>query len=307
MQTHILPVSEITLQKACDLLVSGKAIAIPTETVYGLAADATNDHTIAQIFAIKERPLFSPLIIQVSTLEEAQKWVEFPSHAIKVAERFWPGPLTLVLPKKPGSRLSDLVSAGLNTLGMRITANPFTLHLLQRIQRPLAVTSANHFANFSPTCAEDVLVSLKGKIPLIVDGGHCSVGIESTILDLSETQPRLLRSGSITVKELEPMVGSIAKLASNPKTPGFIPHHTPLRLNATTKYEEEVMLGFGPDQGLSDLNLSPEGNLETAAIHFFRMLHDLDTRHARAIAVMPIPNVALGIAINDRLKRMCGD
>lgn len=305
MRTQVLRACETTLKKASDLLLAGEVVGVPTETVYGLAADATNSRAVAKIFAVKERPFFSPLIIQVATIGEARKWVKFSPQAERVAHTFWPGALTLVLRKKHNTGLSDLVSPNQDTLGIRISAHPVILALLSRIQRPLAIPSANHFASFSPTRAENVLVSLEGKIPLVIDGGPCSVGIESTILDMSEPEPRILRPGSIQTRDIEALIGPVPTATPTWKTPGFVRHHTPLRLRATTKKEHEVMLGFGADeQNQCDLNLSPAGDLEEAATHFFQMLHDLDARGAKGIAVMPIPDEGLGIAINNRLERM---
>jgi L-threonylcarbamoyladenylate synthase len=297
------------LTKACDDLLAGNCVVIPTETVYGLAADATNDQAVAQIFAIKERPTFNPLIIHVATVEAARALVEFNAMADVLAAHFWPGPLTLVLPKTPGSPLSYLASAGLETIAIRIPAHPVALALLQKIGKPLAAPSANRSNTLSPTCAEDVVLSLGQATPLIIDAGPCTVGIESTIIDLSGEKPLILRPGGIEVERLIPLLGPVQQASADHgvKAPGMMKRHyapqTPLRLNAMDKQVGEVMLGFGESAHFSDLNLSPTGDLTEAAANLFRMLRALDAHGAQRIAVMSVPAMGLGAAINDRLQR----
>lgn len=297
-----------TLTEASQDLRAGKCIVMPTETVYGLAADATNDHAVAQIFAIKERPTFNPLIVHVATIEAARTLVEFNPIADKLAKHFWPGPLTLVLPKLSNSPLSYLVSAGLDTIAIRIPAHPVTRELLQIVGKPLAAPSANRSNTLSPTCAEDVRLSLGHATPHVIDAGPCAVGIESTILDLSHAKPLILRPGGIEAEKLIPLLGPVlyASEEHSIKAPGMMKRHyapqTPLRLNAVHKQPGELMLGFGRAP-LSDLNLSPTENLSEAAANLFRMLRELDARNAQRIAVMSIPMTGLGVAINDRLQR----
>jgi len=296
------------LTEASQYLHAGQCVVIPTETVYGLAADATNDHAVAQIFTIKERPTFNPLIVHVATVEAASMLVQFNPIAAKLAKHFWPGPLTLVLPKQPNSPLSYLVSTGLDTIAIRIPAHPVTLELLQTFGKPLAAPSANRSNTLSPTCAEDVRASLDPAAPLIIDAGPCTVGIESTIVDLSHEQPLILRPGGIETERLTALLGPVAYASTEEgiRAPGMMKRHyapqTPLRLNAVDKQANELMLGFGTAP-LSDLNLSATGDLTEAAANLFRMLRELDIRGAQRIAVMPIPMRGLGIAINDRLQR----
>lgn len=306
----IRSVSSEVLTQACHLLTQGEVVAIPTETVYGLAADACQDHAVAKIYAVKERPEFNPLIIHCHSIAQANVYVEVTPQAQELAEKFWPGPLTLVLKRRVtplnGAPISLLASAGLDTLAIRIPSHPVAQALIKAYGKPLAAPSANLSQTMSPTCANDVFMSLGNRVPLIIDGGQTTVGVESTILDLSTKEPTLLRPGGITLESLKSILSNIQIHEGNSiKAPGMMKRHyapqTSLRLNATTHNQGELRLGFGLVE--CDLNLSPSGNLEEAAANLFRMLRLLDQRGAPSIAVTPIPHTGLGLAINDRLSR----
>lgn len=305
------------IYQACELWRRHETVAIPTETVYGLAADATSDQGVATIFHTKGRPQFNPLIVHVATLEKALEIAVFCPLALQYAATFWPGPLTLVLPRTPQSRLSHLVSAGLDTVAIRIPAHPMTLQLLQAYENPIAAPSANRSNDISPTSAADVYSSLGEKVPLILDGGSCSIGLESTIIDLTEDVPVLLRPGGICIEDLQTLMGPIRQhepqngqkepLKAPLKAPGMMKRHyapqRPLRLQAQSPYPGEAFLAFGPHYPQADLNLSPTGCVREAAASLFRMMRQLDTSPFTGIAVSTIPMTGLGVAINDRLTR----
>ncbi|MBT8408170.1 MAG: threonylcarbamoyl-AMP synthase, partial [Alphaproteobacteria bacterium] len=295
------------ISKASALLRDGALVAIPTETVYGLAADATSDLAVAAIFDAKGRPTFNPLIVHVASLKEAEKIAEFDADAIRLAEAFWPGPLTLVLPLKPGARISKLVSAGLQTVALRVPAQAEARAVLKALGRPLAAPSANPSGRISPTTAAHVIEGLGGRIAAVLDAGPCSVGLESTILATRPT-PVLLRPGGLPRDAIEACLGSPVadrQEGEGITAPGQLTsHYAPkgsLRLNAASARPGEVMLGFGPVA--ADLNLSPGSDLREAAARLFDCLHMLDAKGAKQIAVSPIPDVGLGLAINDRLRR----
>lgn len=286
-------------------LRAGEVVAFPTETVYGLGADATNSDAVLKIYETKGRPRFNPLIVHVTDLDMAEPLVEFSPLARKLAG-FWPGPLTLVLPQKLGNGLSDIVTAGLDTVGIRIPAHPLALELIRATGRPLAAPSANPSGKLSPTTAEQVIVGFGGRVP-VLDGGPCLAGVESTILAVTGDTVTQLRAGALPREEAERAIGrqiAIAAAGSAVAAPGMLAsHYAPnaaLRLNATSFAPDEASLGFGP--GEFTLNLSPAGDLREAARNLFSMLHQLDGRFSR-IAVSPIPHTGLGEAINDRLKR----
>lgn len=286
-------------------LLAGEVVAFPTETVYGLGADATNSDAVLKIYETKGRPRFNPLIVHVTDLDMAEPLVEFSPLARKLAG-FWPGPLTLVLPQKLGNGLSDIVTAGLDTVGIRIPAHPLALELIRATGRPLAAPSANPSGKLSPTTAEQVIVGFGGRVP-VLDGGPCLAGVESTILAVTGDTVTQLRAGALPREEAERAIGrqiAIAAAGSAVAAPGMLAsHYAPnaaLRLNATSFAPDEASLGFGP--GEFTLNLSPAGDLREAARNLFSMLHQLDGRFSR-IAVSPIPHTGLGEAINDRLKR----
>jgi L-threonylcarbamoyladenylate synthase len=306
--TDILPPDPAGLRRAAALLASGALVAFPTETVYGLGADARNDEAVAAIYAAKGRPSFNPLIVHVASVEAAQRYVQFDDAAHDLAQAFWPGPMTLVLPLRIDAGISNLVTAGLPTLAIRVPQNALALDLLTLFDGPVAAPSANPSGRISPTTARHVVDGLSGKIAAVVDGGACSVGLESTII---RTKPdlQLLRPGGLPVEHIEAALGQTVRgaaiISETPDAPGQLLSHyapnAPVRLNATQAKPEEVLLGFGSSGGT--LNLSVTGDLHEAAANLFSMLRLLDEKGASRIAVAPIPDHGLGRAINDRLAR----
>lgn len=298
-----------SITEAADLLRSGELVAFPTETVYGLGADASSDSAVARIFEVKQRPRLNPLIVHVNSIEAAEPLVCFDDRGRHLARRFWPGPLTLVLPRREDSCLSLLVSAGLDTVAIRAPDHPVSQALLNACGLPVAAPSANVSGRISPTTAAHVTADLDQRVALILDGGPCRVGVESTVLDLSGDAPVLLRPGGIPVEELRGSVGSMkAPEGGVSRSPGMLRRHyapsRPVRLNAPNAGPGEALLGFGPESGPAALNLSRRGDLTEAAANLFAMLRALD--HAAGftgIAVAPIPEAGLGVAINDRLRR----
>ncbi len=293
------------IERLAALLRSGDVVAFPTETVYGLGADATNSDAVLKIYETKGRPRFNPLIVHVANLAMAETLVEISPLAQTLAA-FWPGPLTLVLPKKPGADISDIVTAGLDTVGIRIPAHPLALDLIRATGRPLAAPSANPSGKLSPTTAEQVIRGFAGRVP-VLDGGPSTAGVESTILAVTGDTVTQLRAGALPREEAERAIGQpipVAAEGSAIAAPGMLAsHYAPnaaLRLNATTFAPGEASLGFGP--GNFTLNLSPTADLHEAARNLFSMLHELDSQASR-IAVSSIPMTGLGEAINDRLKR----
>lgn len=311
---EILSPTNETLERAAHLLLKGELVGIPTETVYGLAADATNDHAVAKIYSLKKRPQFNPLIIHFAEVSAIKSHVEWNNMAENLAHAFWPGPLTLILRKKIDSPLSLLATAGLDTVGVRIPRHNVARLLIQKIGKPLAAPSANPSEAISPTSALDVRRGFDSQKPLlIIDGGICEGGLESTILDLTLNIPTILRPGLITPEAIEEIL-QCRVLRSSPnslfKAPGQMKRHyaphIPLRLNVTNVSSSEALLAFGPSPlsgGAKMLNLSQDGNLEEAAANLFRMMHELDQPFFSGIAVMPISSEAIGVAINDRLCR----
>lgn len=298
------------IAEACRLLQQGQVVGMPTETVYGLAADATQDHAVARIFDVKNRPTFNPLIVHVASAVEAWSLVEASAENQVLMEMFWPGPLTLVLNRKENSPISLLASGGLETLAIRCPSHPVAGRLIREFGRPLAAPSANRSTHISPTSAPDVAASLGDRVPLILDGGPCEIGLESTILDLSGEAPILLRPGHILKEALEVILGPIEEASAHTavKAPGMMRRHyaphRPLRLNAQDCQAGEALLGFGDTGALPvTLNLSEKGDLTEAAANLFRMMRQLDKDSYTGIAVMPIPSHGLGVAINDRLQR----
>lgn len=301
------------LDRAAALLRGGELVAFPTETVYGLGGDATSDSAVIKIFAAKERPRFNPLIVHVVDIPAVRRLVALDERGETLATRFWPGPLTLVLPRLPDSPVSLLASAGLDTLAIRIPAHPLPRALLRAIGRPVAAPSANRSGRVSPTTAAHVLDELDGRIAAILDGGACRVGLESTVLDISTPTPTLLRPGGITIEALEEAVGPIARSSENvaaPRGPGMLASHyapsLPLRIDARDTRPGEALLAFGKHapRGAKEVRwLSRSGDLAEAAVNLFAALRALDRPDFSGIAVMPIPEHGLGIAINDRLRR----
>ena len=300
--TRVVPFSDDAIAEAAERIRSGEPVAVATETVYGLAADATNAAAVARIYEAKGRPSFNPLIVHVLGLEEAERIASFDETACALAQRFWPGPLTLVLPLRKNAPIASLVTAGLDTIALRSPAHPAMRDLLKATARPLAAPSANASGRLSPTRAEHVAASLAGRIPLIVDAGPTAVGLESTILAISGGTARLLRPGPIGADELGL---ELSAAGDRIEAPGQLPSHyapaKPLRLNATEAHDGEWLIGFGAIGG--DATLSSSGNLTEAAARLFDALHEAEASPKRAIAVAPVPTEGLGIAINDRLMR----
>jgi L-threonylcarbamoyladenylate synthase len=306
----VVGVSDADLDRARDVILAGGLVAAPTETVYGLAADATNGRAVARIYAAKSRPDFNPLICHVCDLAMAETLAEFSPLARALAARFWPGPLTMVLPRRATCPVSDLATAGLSSIALRMPKHAAALGLIKRCARPLAAPSANPSEHLSPTTAAHVAAGLGDKVDLILDGGRCEAGLESTIIAPGENGAVLLRPGALARAEIESLTGPLAAPEAGSKVvaPGMLRrHYAPrarLRLNAADRRDEEAFLAFGPPPpGVAPtLNLSPRGDLAEAAANLFAMLHELDSSH-RAIAVACIPDEGLGEGINDRLKR----
>ena len=304
--TQILSADPDGIAKAADFLRQGLLVAFPTETVYGLGGDARNGEAVAAIYAAKGRPSFNPLIAHVPSAEAAQRYVEWSDQAEQLAAAFWPGPLTLVLPVRAGHGISSLVTAGLDTLAVRVPAHPAARALLSALDGPVAAPSANPSGRISPTTAAHVRAGLDGRIAAILDDGPCSVGLESTIVGLAGT-PALLRPGGVAMEQIETILGtrlSHHKPGDLLTAPGQLQSHyapdAPVRLNANARRGDELLLGFGAVD--CDRNLSVSGDLIEAAANLFAYLHDLDGS-GRPIAVSPIPAQGLGAAINDRLRR----
>lgn len=325
----IIDTSAASIARAAERIRAGGLVAMPTETVYGLAADATSDRAVAAIFEAKGRPQFNPVIVHVNDIEEARAFVKFNAAAEHLASIFWPGPLTLILPRRDDCALSPLTSAGLPTQAIRIPAHPVARQLIAAAGRPLAAPSANASGTLSPTAPAHVAESLGDRAGLILAGGKAVVGLESTVIDLTADVPVLLRPGSVTIDDLRMQLGEVRveteAVDHNPKSPGqLLKHYAPrtkLRLRAVDVGADEALLAFGAirfmgiRQGGGSarnlpagrlLNLSEQGDLTEAAANLFTMLHQLDACGAATIAVMDIPEKGLGIAINDRLKRAAG-
>ena len=309
--TRILPATEANIHEAGSLLRDGALVAFPTETVYGLGANALDERAVAKIFAAKERPRFNPLIIHVRDQDEANELVTFNSLASALAGAFWPGPLTLVLPRREPCPLAQLASAGLPTAAVRSPAHDVARALVEAAGVPIAAPSANRSGRVSPTRVSDVAEDLQGRVEVILDGGPCPFGIESTVVGFDGEKPILLRPGAIARSAIEQVLGPLGVAAGGViQAPGMLAsHYAPwakLRLNATGVYPGEALLAFGPNvppRASFVHNLSPAGDLQEAAANLFHMLRSLDRTGAHIIAVMPIPDHDLGEAINDRLAR----
>ena len=300
--TKVLPFGDQAIAEAAALIARGEPVAIATETVYGLAADATNPAAVARIYAAKGRPSFNPLIVHVTDLAAAQSIGAFNGDALQLAEDHWPGPLTLVVSLKPDAPIASLVTAGLPTIGLRVPAHRAMQALLRAAGKPLAAPSANASGAISPTRAAHVLNSLGGKIALIVDDGPCERGIESTIVAATGGALRLLRRGPIALDIAPSPSGAI-------EAPGQLRSHyapsKPLRLDKSEAADDEFLIGFGAIAG--DQSLSPGGDLIEAAARLFDLLHVADASPKARIALAPIPDDGLGAAINDRLRRAAAD
>ena len=337
MTRNVVPATPDSIAAAADLLAEGGLVAFPTETVYGLGGDATRERTVARIFAAKGRPRFNPLIVHLAPGWPAEEIAIMDERARRLAAQFWPGALTLVLTRAPGCPIVPLASAGLDTVALRMPAHPVAQALLKRVHLPIAAPSANPSGRLSPTEAAHVVELLGDKVDLILDGGKCPGGLESTVVDLSVPEARILRPGLVTADEIAAVLGQpvaiVNAAAALPeraeaealaggnntseiisdeeiKSPGMLASHyapkKPLRLNAPVAEPGEAFLAFGPDPPrsiLASLNLSPAGDLVEAAANLFAYLHRLDASQAHTIAVMPIPEDGIGAAINDRLRR----
>jgi L-threonylcarbamoyladenylate synthase len=297
-ETRVMLYGPAAITEAARLILAGEPVAVPTETVYGLAADATNPDAVAGIYAAKGRPSFNPLIVHVESLAEAERIGLFSDTARRLAGAHWPGPLTLVVPLAPGAAVAPSVTAGLATIALRCPAHTAMRDLLAATARPLAAPSANASGGISPTTAEHVLASLGGRIPLIVDGGATERGLESTIVKVEGELVTLLRPGPLAVEAATTATGGI-------EAPGMLASHyapaKPLRLNAFQADSDEWLIGFGAVQG--DDTLSASGDLAEAGAGLFAALHRADEQAKARIAVAPVPDSGLGAAINDRLRR----
>lgn len=313
--------AEAQIPRAVELLRAGEVVALPTETVYGLAGDGFNPHALAKIFAVKQRPLFDPLILHLLSLDDAERLVaaSVPPQARALAAKFWPGPLTLILPKKP--EVPDLATSGLPCVAVRVPAHPLSRALLKAFGGPLAAPSANRFGRISPTSAQAVRQELGESVPLILDGGSCRVGLESTIIDCNGSRPVMLRAGGLAVEEIEAVIGPVERatpVSEKPLAPGHLEHHyaprKPLRLvdsvevlGAAIDHTNTALLAFDrlpEDRVFADTRvLSSRGDLTEAAAHFFAMLRELDDGPARQIVAIRPPLRGLGVAINERLGR----
>lgn len=310
MTAPVLSADAAAFARAAAILREGGLVAMPTETVYGLAADAANPDAVARIYAVKERPVFNPLIAHCASAEQAFEQGEFSARARQLAGRFWPGPLTLVVNATERTTVCDLARAGLPTLALRVPAHPAARALLEAFGGPLVAPSANPSGRISPTHAAHVAADLGEKLDLILDGGPCSEGIESTVIDARGDHPVLLRPGTLSPADIEAAWPGLTRggEAGAPISPGqLLRHYAPdaaLRLDAEAPEPGEAYLGFGPTSGRGEatLNLSPSGDLAEAAANLFAMLRALDANHEH-IAVAPIPQRGLGTAINDRLAR----
>jgi L-threonylcarbamoyladenylate synthase len=310
----VIQATQEAIGEAARVLKEGRLVAFPTETVYGLGADAANGRAVAAVFEAKGRPRFNPLIVHVADLAAAEALAEMTPAGRRLAEAFWPGPLTLVLKRRPDAPLSDLVTAGLDTVAVRVPDHPVARALLEAVGRPLAAPSANKSGRLSPTRAAHVAADLGDSVAMVLDGGPTAYGLESTVVDATGEPVVLLRPGALPVETLEAVLGgNVVRKAghpSRPSSPGQLPsHYAPrarLRLNAREVRPGEALLAFGTDAPATSgpaINLSPSGDLMEAAANLFAALRYLDGTGAEAIAVMSVPDVGLGEAINDRLRR----
>jgi len=305
------PATHLAIIDAARTLRDGGLVAFPTETVYGLGADATDGRAVARIFEAKGRPKFNPLIVHVASMEMAERLGVFPEKAHALATAFWPGALTLVVERAPDCPASDLVSAGLSTIALRMPAHDIARDLIAAAGAPLAAPSANPSESLSPTTAAHVAEGLGARVDMILDGGPCFLGVESTVCGIFGEEVIQLRPGAVPRDAIEKVIGKLSDRALDEKhSPGQLARHyaprTKLRLNAETVTAGEALLAFGPDVPPHDgpsRNLSPSGDLGEAAANLFAMLRELDASGASSIAAMPIPSSGLGEAINDRLSR----
>lgn len=312
--TRVAPADAGAIAEAAALLRRGLLIAFPTETVYGLGADATDEQAVAALFRAKGRPAHNPLIVHVAEAAAAESFAVFDERAHIVADRFWPGPLTVVLRQRPNSPITRSATAGLDTVAIRVPAHPVALALLRAVGRPVVAPSANPSGRLSPTRAEDIAAELGDRVALVLDAGPSVIGVESTVVDLSRPDRAvLLRPGGLPRGELEAILGPLAEAQAGetrPRSPGRLASHyaprLPVRLDARSVAPDEALLAFGedaPEGALATFNLSRSGDLHEAARNLYAMLRAADRSGARAIAVVPIPSEGIGEAIRDRLAR----
>ena len=320
-----MTVSNQTLQDAATALQDGKLVSFPTETVYGLGADATNDQSVARIYNAKSRPAFNPLIVHIHDVAQAENYVTIDDHFIALANAFWPGPLTIIAPLKEGTEtqnagISKLVTAGLPTLALRVPAQETARALIAAADRPIAAPSANKSGRISPTTAAHVAADLFDDCAYILDDGPCQAGLESTIIQANDMGWRILRPGPITaemVKVCLPHLPQLDHLTSpiindkTPNAPGQLTSHyapnKPVHLNVTSKTANAIHIGFGPDESEADFNLSTTGDLTEAAANLFAILHLADACDGEIITLSPLPQTGIGVAISDRLSRAAAD
>lgn len=307
-KVQIVPADPAGIAAAAALLRAGELVAVPTETVYGLAARADSEDAVAAIYRAKGRPSFNPLIVHVASTEQAEQFAIFDDRARKIAEAFWPGALTMVLPLRGEARIAPAVTAGLPTIALRCPAHPAMRALLEETGLPLAAPSANRSGGVSPTTPEHVAASLAGRIPLVLDGGACSAGLESTIVALRDNGSwQLLRLGPIDAAQITAILGSTPDVMTRPEieAPGQLASHyspgKPVRLDASTAAADEFLIGFGSVPG--EVSLSPSGDLTEAAARLYACLHLAAAAPQPKVAVAPIPDQGLGAALNDRLRR----
>src|SRR5215510_7433569 len=310
----VLEATQEAIAAAGAALRGGALVAFPTETVYGLGADATDGRAVAAIFAAKGRPRFNPLIVHVADVHCAERLGSLTDSGRRLAAAFWPGPLTLVVAKQPGCPVADLATAGLATVALRVPAHPIAQAILRATDRPLAAPSANRSGHVSATTAAHVAADLGASVSIILDGGPTPIGLESTVVDATGPEPLILRLGGLARESLEHVLSRPLALAlgtpGKPASPGMLTRHyapaTKLRLDAVEVRAGEALLAFGPavpKHAAATVNLSPSGDLVEAAANLFSALRELDAAGGQAIAVMPIPHAGLGEAINDRLQR----
>jgi L-threonylcarbamoyladenylate synthase len=306
--TRVRAADAAGVAEAVALLAAGGIAAIPTETVYGLAADAANGEAVALVYAAKGRPAFNPLIVHVADRDMAGRYALFDPLAETLAEAFWPGPLTLVLPVAPGAPVATLVTAGLPTIALRVSAHPAMQAVVRGLGRGVAAPSANASGRLSPTRAAHVVAGLRGAVPLVLDSGPCAAGLESSIVGVTDPGATLLRQGAVALEDIEQAIGAPVPLAADNApvaAPGMLLSHyaprLPIRLAAHSAGPHEFHIGFGPIAG--DESLSAKSDLAEAAARLFDLLHQADASGKSAIAVAPVPAHGLGAAINDRLRR----
>lgn len=300
-----------TPEIAAEALQTGRLVILPTETVYGLAADAANPEAVARIFEAKGRPRFNPLIAHVSSAVDAERIAVFDARARALAEAFWPGPLTIVAPVRDRLAVCDLARAGLDSVAVRVPGHPRARAVIAAFGGAVVAPSANRSGRPSPTTFNDAMEETGHAVGAAVDGGDCAVGVESTVVSVLDGAVALLRPGSVTREELEAVVGPLAERAGQGhRSPGRLALHyapdAPVRINADAARPGEILLGFGPGVGEPRWSLSPVADLRQAAANLFRLLREADREHPAGIAVSPIPATGLGEAINDRLKRAAG-